>query len=200
MWEDPFGIEQAKFLNSHTPGVERWRLFGSRTFPLGGLGTTQTISLSFNDTYTRGQFAYETVPFFHTSGDGTDLPQTGPRSSAYSQPAGQPPLPEYDTWDKTIAPGTYPNASQWSLENSRARLLTQKTNNNSTQVAMLGLNLIGSADPVTNARSGLSLASITVAFWGPDFKPRTWRTWMPRVKVSRRASCSSRTATSRVPS
>ncbi|HPO13326.1 MAG TPA: PKD domain-containing protein [Candidatus Hydrogenedentes bacterium] len=167
-WMDPFGLERSRFLNGHTVGVTYWRISGSRVFTLG----TFTLALSYDESMSSGQFAYETVPFFHaTSGQGSDLPPTGPRSSAYSQPPAQPSLPSYDTWPKTLGPNEYPKSMDWAPEDTKARLLTQKIDINSDVTPMLGLNLAGSADPFVNAREETALASITVAFWGPDFTP-----------------------------
>ncbi len=172
LWTDPFGVAQGKFLNSHSPGVTRWRLFGHTEFPFGGGATGEDpLSLSYDDTTSRGQFAYETVPFYHFEDPGTDVPPGGPRAAAFSAPPFQPTLPEYANWTATVKPGGYPHASDWAPENAQARLLTQKTDIDSTQVAMLGFNLIGSADPFVNQRNETSVASITVAFWGPDFTP-----------------------------
>jgi len=168
LWTDPFGLSRARFLNGHAPGVTRWRLFGQHTFTFGDF----TFSLSFDDRNSRGQFAYETVPFFHNTAEpGSDLPPAGPRSAAYSQPPWQPALPDYDTWPKTLGPNEYPKASDWAPEDAKARLLTQKTDINSDQTPMLGLNLAGSLDPLVIKAGETSVASITVAFWGPNFTP-----------------------------
>ncbi|HEX71771.1 MAG TPA: hypothetical protein ENN65_00430 [Candidatus Hydrogenedentes bacterium] len=170
-WMDPFGLERAKFLNRHSVGVLRWRLFGAYTIPFTAGGTTYSIQVGFDDTRGWGQFAYETVPFFKSNQPGCDLPPAGPRSAAYASPPVQPYLPWYESWPATLLPGEYPRASDWHPEDVQARLLTQKEDIDSFQIPVLGLNLAGSADPIVNSRNALSVASITVAFWGPDFHP-----------------------------
>lgn len=176
MWVDPFGTQRAKFLNGHAPGVTRWRLFGQYIFPFGGGTGTDSTSLAYDETTSRGQFAYETVPFFISA---VDITGSGPRSAAFTRPPDQPTLPEYANWPATVSPGSYPAASDWPSDVSKARLLTQKTDISSTQVPMLGINLIGSADPIVTARNQSTIASITVAFWGPDFSPNDLATLDP---------------------
>ncbi len=167
-WLDPFGLEQAKFQNGHTVDVTTWRLFGQATIGFGSLSST----VLFNDRNSLGQFAYETVPFFNSDADNGDVPPSGPRSTAYPTPPAPPTLPEYATWSKQLKVGEYPRASQWTADNTQARLLTQKTEANSFHMAMLGINLIGSADPVVNSAGGpMTVSKISVAFWGPDFNP-----------------------------
>ncbi len=167
-WLDPFGLEQAKFQNGHTVDVTSWRLFGTASFSLGSFSS----SVVYNDTASIGQFAYETVPFFNNDPDNGDVAPAGPRSSAYPVPPTQPTLPEYSTWSAQLKPGEYPRASQWAPENAKARLLTQKTEANGFHTAMLGINLIGSADPYVNSAGGpMTVSQISVAFWGPDFTP-----------------------------
>jgi len=164
-WRDPFGLQQSRFLNMHSVGVIRWRYFGTEFFAAGaptedGSGI---ISVAFDETNTTGQFAFETVPFSAGILDG--------RSAAYPSPPQQPTLPEYDNWSGEVGPNEYPRLSQWAPEDAQARLLTQKTDINSEHVAMLGINTVGSADPIVNASNRATLGAITVAFWGPDFKP-----------------------------
>jgi len=36
---------------------------------------------------------------------------------------------------------------------------------------MLGFNLVGANDPITNRANAIKLDQITVAFWGPNFDP-----------------------------
>jgi PKD repeat protein len=167
-WLDPFGLEQAKFQNGHTVDVQVWRIRGQATIGFGALSTT----VLFNDMYSYGQYAYETVPFFNQDPDNGDAPPAGPRSSAYPNPPAQPTLPEYATWSAQLKPGEYPRASQWTPENLKARILGQHTEANSYHTAMLGINLIGSADPVVNSAGGpMTVSQVCVAFWGPDFTP-----------------------------
>lgn len=171
-WMDPFGLERNKFLNLHTVGVTRWRLYGNYNFVIDNAGSSNfSVQFAYDDSRTMGQFAYETVPFFKSTSPGSDLPPNGPRSAAYTMPPVQPDLPWYNTWPASLLPGEYPRASDWTPEDLRARLLTQKEDIDSFQIPVLGLNLAGSADPIVNSRNAMSVASITVAFWGPDFKP-----------------------------
>ncbi|NIA16364.1 MAG: hypothetical protein GWP08_20075, partial [Nitrospiraceae bacterium] len=99
-----------------------------------------------------------------------------------------------------IVPGAYPRLSDWPagldpLDPNfagiapggarAARLLKQRADTYSvvdnrsllpydySSVAMLGFNLVGADDPVVNLINQFYLQSITVAFWGPDFDPRT---------------------------
>lgn len=164
-WMDPDGKTRSKFLNRHSVGVTRWREFGAFVY---SFSDTVKVTASYDYTHSRGQYAYETVPFDH-------LPLLGPdtRSSAYPNPLDQPTLPDYTTWSKSLAPNEYPRASQWAPEFRKARLLTQKTDINSEHTAILGINLVGSGDPVVNSefQEPPSVAKIVVAFWGPDFNP-----------------------------
>jgi PKD repeat protein len=163
-WMDPFGLIRSQFLNGHSVGVTRWHLFGTFSFTLG---TDQVITLAYDYSDSVGHFAYETAPFENQVIDGLDG-----RSSVYPNPMDQPVLPDYATWPATLAPGEYPRASQWAEEDARARLLTQKTDISSDHTGMLGINAVGSNDPVVVAgQEKPSIAQITVAFWGPDFHP-----------------------------
>ncbi len=164
-WMDPDGKIRTQFLNLHSVGVLRWREFGGFTYLIND---TNTFTVSYDYTHTRGQYAYETVPFDHISILGPDT-----RSPAYVNPLDQPILPDYTTWSRNVGPNEYPRASQWAPEFNRARLLTQKTDINSEHTAMLGINLVGSGDYVVNNEGQVppSIAKIVVAFWGPDFSP-----------------------------
>lgn len=164
-WMDPEGKIRTQFLNLHSVGVTRWREFGGFTY---SITDNNTFTVSYDYTHSRGQYAYETVPFDHVNILGPDT-----RSSAYVNPLDQPALPDYTTWSRNIGPNEYPRASQWAPEFNRARLLTQKTDINSEHTAMLGINLVGSGDYVVNneGQESPSVAKIVVAFWGPDFSP-----------------------------
>ena len=176
-WLDPFGLEQGKFQNGHSVDVTTWRQFGQATVPFG----TFSVSMTYNETETYGQYAYETVPFFNTDPDTGDAPPAGPRSTAYPTPPAQPALPELATWSAQLRPGEYPRASQWAPDKAKARLLTQKTEANSFHTAMLGINLIGDADPyVNNAGGRMTMSQISVAFWGPDFTPDVLKPLNPK--------------------
>ncbi|MCX8063817.1 MAG: PKD domain-containing protein [Candidatus Hydrogenedentes bacterium] len=168
-WMDPEGKTRSKFLNRHSVGVTRWREFGAFVY---SFTDTAQVTAAYDYTHSRGQYAYETVPFDHLSILGPDT-----RSSAYPNPLDQPTLPDYTTWSKSLAPNEYPRASQWAPEFNRARLLTQKTDINSEHTAVLGINLVGSNDPVVNSESQEppSVAKIVVAFWGPDFTPEIFK-------------------------
>jgi PKD repeat protein len=75
----------------------------------------------------------------------------------------------------------YPRQSDWPEglssdpapgEPARAaRLLKQHVMQESQPTAVLGFNLAGVADPRVNASGEVTLRSITVAFWGPEFSP-----------------------------
>lgn len=166
-WTDPFGLARARFLDGHSPGVSRWRLFGQEVIninPVGG--PADTIILAYDDTNSRGQFAYETVPFRQSA-----LPENL-RSAAYPNPPLQPTLPQYSNWSKELLPDELPRASQWTPENSAARLLTQKGDINGVQTPLLGINTVGSADPFVNdGGNEITMTQMTVAFWGPNFTP-----------------------------
>jgi len=164
-WMDPEGKIRTQFLNLHSVGVTRFREFGGFNY---SITDKNTFTVSYDYTHSRGQYAYETVPFDHVNILGPDT-----RSSAYVNPIDQPVLPSYTTWSRNIGPNEYPRASQWAPEFNRARLLTQKTDINSEHTAMLGINLVGSGDYVVNneGQESPSVAKIVVAFWGPDFSP-----------------------------
>ncbi len=162
-WMDPFGLLRSQFLNLHSVGVTYWSVFGSLSIPLsaGDAGIGNGINFTYDESW---QYAYETVPFLNSL-DGDN------RSSAYATPPFQPNMPAYATWPALLAPGEYPRASDWPLEETQARLLTQKIDVDSNQTAMLGINLAGVDDIIVNGRQEPSLAKITLAFWGPDFTP-----------------------------
>jgi PKD repeat protein len=168
-WTDPFGLAQGKFLNQHGPGVTRWRFFGGQTFEFGA--PVGTIAFTFDETNSSGQFAYETVPFFSNRVDNGDVPPRGPRSQAYPNPPVQPTLPDYSTWPATQRPEEYQRASDWADEDNQARLLTQKIDIQSPHTAILGINTVGTDDPVVNQNQNQTIGRISVAFWGPGFNP-----------------------------
>jgi len=164
-WMDPEGRVRSQFLNRHSVGITRWREFGGFSY---SITDTASLTVSYDYTHSRGQYAFETVPFDHISVLGPDT-----RSSAYVNPLDQPTLPDYTTWSRNIGPNEYPRLSQWASEFNQARLLTQKTDINSEHTAILGINLVGSGDYVINneGQEAPSVAKITVAFWGPEFTP-----------------------------
>lgn len=162
LWLDPFGIVGGQFRDFYTVGVDDWR------YDQGG---------PIDDHQLDGfQYPYETAPFYDSS---FDVPPFGPRSFAFPVPPPQPALPEYDTWPRTLAPGEYPRAHDWAPQHRQARLLKQHIESDSLPTAMLGFNLAGANDVVTNQFNQIFLDSITVAFWGqdlngdgrPDFTP-----------------------------
>ena len=128
-------------------------------------GSTSFMSSTWPDP----QFAFETMPFYHSQLDPLPL---GPRSGAYPIPPDAPAVPSYDTWPMQLEPGEFPRYSDWEPADARARLLTQKISAESKHTAMLGINLVGSIDPVVNSEgNSVSLAEINIALWGPDFTP-----------------------------
>ncbi|HQM99943.1 MAG TPA: hypothetical protein PLL36_02655 [Candidatus Hydrogenedentes bacterium] len=128
-------------------------------------GSTSFLSSTWPDP----QYAFETMPFHHPR---LDVLPVGPRSGAYPIPPDAPIVPHYDTWPMQLEPGQYPRYSDWAPENAQARLLTQKISASSKHTAMLGINLVGSIDPVVNGEgNSVDLAEITIALWGPDFTP-----------------------------
>lgn len=165
-WMDPFSLARSRFLNGHSVGVTRWRLFGWETITLSAGGITGNYSISHDESDSSGQYVYETVPFNETA-----PPYTDTRSAAYPQPPAQPVLPDFSSWPATQRPGEYPRASDWAPEDARARLLTQKADAEGDHTALLGLNLVGSSDPQVNGRNETNIAQINIAFWGPDFSP-----------------------------
>lgn len=168
-WNDPFGLDQAKFLNQHSVGVTRWRFFGGQVFDFGA--PIGQISFTFDETKSSGQFAYETVPFFSNSLTNGDAPPVGPRSTVFPNPPAPPAVPDYTTWPAVQRPGEYQRASDWSDDNNKARLLKQATESSSISTPVLGINVAGADDPVVNQGSGATIGKITVAIWGPDFSP-----------------------------
>ena len=160
-WLDPFGLRQSQFYNYHSVGVLDWLVRQHTTLP-GGYG------LQVDDVMGNNHFPYETAPFFSSVYDA--LPY-GPRSPLYATPPNQPSLPNYYTWPATITPGQYPRASDWSYEDRKSRVLGQHVDIFSEPTPMLGFNLVGADDPITNLANPIKLDQITVAFWGPQFDP-----------------------------
>lgn len=172
-WADPFGLVSSQFLNSHTVGVTRFGFVYTASFTLNiedQISDVLTFALSEGG----GQYAFETVPF-NNGYDGVLLS----RSGAYPVPPVQPTLPEYASWSFTFKPGELPRLSQWDASQRKARLLTQKTDVEGDVTAMLGINAVGSADPFVARNAPAAIRSITVAFWGPDFKPSDLATLDP---------------------
>lgn len=170
MWLDPFGLLQNQFLNRHSVESFSWTTWGlvSYSFTTES-GVTYQINTQYDDWFDPGQYAFETVPFFIPFVDGLTY---GPRSYAYPNPPAQPRLPVYATWPAALAPGEYPRFSDWAPQDRKARLLKQRVDVLSDHTAMLGINLAGVNDPVTNEANSMRLNELTVAFWGPDFHPR----------------------------
>ena len=162
-WADPLGLLQAQFANGHTVGTLQWRIYGESVTGSQGL-----IDALFNvdDTDAERHYPYETVPFRTVPESETEL-----RSSVYPTPPLAPNYPDYETWPRESEPADLPHLTDWDLEYRQGRLLKQKVDINSHHTAMLGVNLAGANDPVVNQGSEMSLASMTVAFWGPDFTP-----------------------------
>ena len=163
-WMDPLFQDARRFVNGHVVNA----------FALSGIKFSLNTSL-FGQPYPMyahwglRQFAFEHTPFFKAN---FDLPPGGPRSSAYPTPPEQPAVPHYATWPGELQHGEYPALTDWDPEDARARLLTQKIEANSSHTPMLGINVAGSADPIVNMEgNSVTVAAITVAFWGPDFTP-----------------------------
>jgi hypothetical protein len=170
LWLDPFGLLRSQFLNGHSVNVISWTTHGLYSFSFTTeSGQNYQVNTQFDDYVDPGQYAFETVPFFIPFVDGVDY---GPRSDFYPNPPSQPALPEYETWSPTLAPGEYPRLTDWAPEDRQARLLKQRVDVQSEHTAMLGINLAGVLDPVTNETNSMRLDELTVAFWGPDFHPR----------------------------
>ncbi len=135
------------------------------------------LDLTENDQIIGLQRAFETVPFFNAEID--------PRSPYYPEPATQPSLPDYATWPQPdlLATGLYPFLTDWPQADRAARILKQHgdmlSNPNilcnpllTNRVAMLGFNLAGADDQVTNTCFTPTLERISVALWGADFDPK----------------------------
>ena len=100
----------------------------------------------------------------------------------FQVPIGQASAVRRGAWlvvQDTLPRGVYPRQSDWPeglldplQEGLRAaRLLKQHTSPESRPTAVLGLNLVGTDDPIVNSSGPVSLNSVTVAFWGPEFTP-----------------------------
>lgn len=152
-WMDPFGLDAARFQDVHSVGV--WR---------ESFVTTNVDDHWFDDT----QWPFETVPFFSAD---WDLPPYGPRSPFFTAPPVQPALPQYATWPAALLPDEFPHEDNWPPALRRARYLKQHADIQSSPIAMLGVNLCGADDPRTNQFARVEMQQLTVAFWGPDFKP-----------------------------
>lgn len=165
LWLDRFDQDLGKFTNGHT--VSTYKFVPLEFRLVGALFDEPYVLYTLG--WGRRQFAFEVAPFFKY---GMDLPPGGPRSTAYPRPPESPLLPAYDTWPGFLQPGQYPAITDWAPEDVGARLLTQKIEPDSSHVAMLGINACGSRDPVVNTEgNAITLAQLTVAFWGPEFTP-----------------------------
>ena len=157
-WMDPYQLNQAKFLNLHSVGVVGWQ----------ENVTTSLLGVPYFEVNRTVDFPFETTPFFSPTYD--SMPR-GPRSTFYPQPLSQPELPAYSTWPKLLTPGQYPRLSDWAATNRKSHILRQKIDIRSPYTPMLGFNLVGANDSVTNQTRQVFLDKIVVAFWGPDFTP-----------------------------
>ncbi|MBP8131382.1 MAG: hypothetical protein KA184_17520 [Candidatus Hydrogenedentes bacterium] len=157
-WLDPFGLERDKFYYEYSVDISRWYVNLSVSYA--------GFPFLLSDNASVGMFPFEIAPFFSDA----DLTAAGPRSNLYPNPPEQPTLPEYDTWSAVTAPGQYPRITDWAPEDRQTRSLYQRTDIQSDHVALLGINLAGVDDPSVNVDS-IKLNQLTVAFWGPDFKP-----------------------------
>ena len=155
-WMDPFRRVAATFWDSYSVGVQGWSI----------------VSEDNNQV----QQAYESVSFYVPF---YDAPPIGPRSTFFPTPPPQPSRPTKATWPFTddllinpgmleLPPGEYPRAADWPVTERQAKILKQHVDAASRTTAMLGFNVTGANDPVTNAFNALMLERITVAFWGPD--------------------------------
>ncbi|HUW60580.1 MAG TPA: PKD domain-containing protein [Candidatus Bathyarchaeia archaeon] len=160
-WMDPFGLRQSQFYNQHSVGVIDWTVWLHVTLQ-------DDYGIYVDDETGNTHFPYESAPFFNPMFD--SLPH-GPRSPLFATPPNQPSLPSYYTWPATITPGQYPRASDWAYADRQSRLLKQHVDIFSGPTPMLGFNLVGADDPITNRANAVKLDQITVAFWGPRFDP-----------------------------
>jgi len=160
-WMDPFGIRSGEFIDGYRTGVVNWRF----------------VDLGIDDSQNGPmQKPYETAPFFNP----LDLAPAGPRSFFYPNPPQQPSLPSYATWPlgagefannpgmQTLPPGEFPREINWRPADLGTRKLKQHIDADSRATALLGFNMAGANDPVTNEFAAISLEQITVALWGPD--------------------------------
>jgi len=159
-WLDPFGLLTNEFFYPFDPGVLRFQFDGT-----GGFDDNRVDSL---------HYPYETAGFFNPIFDGTG--PFAPRSNFFPFPPAQPSLPLFGTWPGASIPGflgvgELPMEEQWNPNNRRARFLRQRIGSGSTATALLGINMAGADDPVTNQNNGVFMKRVTVAFWGPGFNP-----------------------------
>lgn len=160
-WMDPFRIRSGEFIDEYRTGVVFWRFVDQ------GIDDSQNGPL---------QKPYETAPFFGP----LDAAPVGPRSYFFPNPPDQPSLPSYATWPlgagalannpgmHMLAPGEFPRESDWRAPDLGTRKLKQHIDADSRATALLGFNVTGANDPVTNEFNAITLEQITVALWGPD--------------------------------
>lgn len=168
-WLDPFAITQSIFFDLHTVGMI------SDQGAFGAFANDQFITIQDDLTGTTN-YSYETVPFFNPTFDTVPI---GPRSSFWAPPnmLNQPGLPEYSTWlpfqasPSQLEIGEYPRESNWEPQNRASRKLVQRVEALSGPVPLLGINVVGTSDPVTNRLAPTFLEEFTVAFYGDDFHP-----------------------------
>lgn len=167
-WLDPFFVTQDQFFDRHSVG----NIAG---FILAPFAVGPFIAFE-DDGFFLQNFSYETVPFFNPT---FDTPPLGPRSSFWAPPnmLNQPGLPTYDTWlpfqasPSDLPPGEYPREADWEPQNRSARRLFQHIDALSDPTPVLGINVAGVADPVTNRLAPVMIEQITIAFYGDDFTP-----------------------------
>jgi len=168
-WLDPFGTLQQQFFDLHAPG-------SIQTFFFGGIVIPDSIAIVDDDIFRITNFSYETAPFFNPV---FDVPPLGPRSSFFAPPnmLNLPTLPDFSTWlpfqdpPSQLPPGRYPSESDWEPQDRRARLLRQRIDSLSGITPILGINVTGADDPVTNRIAPVKLEEVTVAFYGENFTP-----------------------------
>lgn len=153
-WLDPFGLTRSKFYWDESIYVWPWVV-------VTGGPADEAITRFF-------AHSFETVPFYQPAWDTSPV---GPRSRVFPNPPPQPERPDYATWPATLLPDRYPELFDWPEDNRRARILRQYIDSESVATAMLGINVTGAHDPVTNQFNRLYLQQVTVAFWGPQFDP-----------------------------
>ena len=165
-WIDPAGLQAYKFFYGYSVDITRWYLNETVGYGFESGDLNFGINFSFDDGLAPGQFAYEQAGFLRNA----DFQQGGPRSNVFPSPPVQPTLPDYATWPGGLDTNEYPRASDWPKTERATRMLTQKADITSEHTAMLGINLANSIDPRVNEQRR-TLTQMTVAFWGPEFKP-----------------------------
>ena len=166
-WLDPFNYLRDNFHYRQNVGEWNWIVYA-----YGSPGGS--VDPVFNPDTVAFQFPFETAPFFNPYFDGVASP---PRSIYFANPPAQPSLPTYATWlanvgPSGLAPGRYPSITDWAPSQRATRILRQHMDANGPKTAILGFNLVGVDDPVTNRIAPVRLTNLTIAFYGPDFNPK----------------------------